>query len=307
MKKIEICRFVLLLILCVVFLNNCKSAAGESQVFSSPNQAKQYTLDSMQNNRPSLNGIKVFFSPTDAQARVSEPVLVNFTIQNNSASAIKLDLGADRQEGFLFTLIFPDGKKLQLPALVKEGVSRSGNITIESQQSYRQSLLFNQWFQFTYPGTYILETQVASPIKTEDGNAISAEFTSNLVLNVLPKDPEHLKETSNLLIQRIIASNNYEDIIEDALKLSYINDPVAVPYLQKALTLNKMIDPIVMKGLERIGDKNSVQALITIVNEKPTSEEAALAKYSLRMIEDKSLDSRIKRMINQFLHSAIQN
>lgn len=295
MKRIEIWSFVLLSIFCLVFLDNCKSVAEENQVFSSPNQTKQYISDPMQNNKPDLNEVKVFFSPIDSKVGLSEPVVINFTIQNNSANTIKLDLGVDRQEGFLFTLIFPDGRKSQLPKLIKEGVSRSGNITIEPQKSYSQNLLFNQWFQFTYSGTYILEAQLVNPIKSEHGNVIPVDSSSKLVLNVMPKNLEHLKEISNSLIQHIIASNNYEDIIEDALKLSYINDPIIVPYLQKALTLNKRIEPIILKGLERIGDKNSIQVLTTIINEKPNSELALQAKSTLENIERQNLKLKIKQ------------
>jgi HEAT repeat protein len=105
------------------------------------------------------------------------------------------------------------------------------------------------------------------------------------------------------LFQRLIESGNYEEAQEFAQALSYVNDPIAVPYLVKSLTSNKMVEPILIKGLERIGNKEAVQVLIDTIVDKPESEVALLATSSLQIIESNGLNVEGKQMAKQFLKS----
>ncbi len=155
-------------------------------------------------------------------------------------------------------------------------------------------------------GKYKIEGQLVNPIKSEDGKILTTNSNFSVILDVLPENLEHLKKVSSQFVQQILQSGSYEERAEAALALGYVNDSIAVPYLQEALNSNKMIKPIVIKGLERIGDKNAVQALITIVNEKSEPETASLAKFSLSVIENKkSSSSEIKQTIKQFLRSKL--
>ncbi len=228
-------------------------------------QEAKDTSDSEQSNLKVSNDIQVSFSLVDSQIGENQPVFLNFTIQNGLAETINLDLGQNSKEAFLFTIVFPDGKTTQLPQLRSQGIFRKGDLSVKPHQTYTQKLLLNQWIEFTSPGKYILEGKLASPVKNgEEVIAIDSSFS--LVLDVKPRNPRHLEEISAMLAQRIMDSTNYEENSEAALAFSYVNDPVAVPFLQKVLTSNKMVEPIVIKGLERIGGKESVQVLINTIN-----------------------------------------
>jgi len=307
MNKTNIKLFATLLI-SLAFLGGCKSDV--EQAVSSPitqkpavkdmSNSKQSGLEvsnSEQSKMEISKDVKVSFIFENSQVVLGEPVFLIFTVQNNLTQNIKLDLGRDRKEGFLFIVVFPDGRKVQLPQLSRGGIAIKGDLSIKPQQTYTQKVLLNQWIEFSSPGKYSLEAQLANPIKVEDGKTISTESGFNATLDVNPRDPEQLKKVSELLIQRIIESTSYEEAADAALALSYINDPVAIPYLQRALTSNQMVEPIIIKGLERIKDKSSVQVLINIINEKPNSETAALAKTALKKIESQSSDPKVKQMI----------
>ncbi len=262
---------------------------------------KSIMTNPKQNDRENLNEVKVTFSFVDSEIVVHQPVLLNFVVQNGLGQTIKLDLGCNRKEELLFNIIFPNGKKVQLSRMRCDGLSRVGIISIKSGESYSQRILLNEWIDFSSPGNYVVEGQLTKPIETMDGKDLSVDSRFSLALKIKPENAEQLKKVSETLLKNILESNSYEKSAEAALALSYIKDPIAVPYLEKLLYSNKLIEPIAISGLRRIGGENSVEVLIRVINKQPDSELARLAKTALKRIKIQSLDSKLKQKIDQFL------
>ncbi len=302
MNKI-ITEFFALLLISIVFLAGCNNFIENTS--DSPLLGKQEVkadmTDSKQSNPVMVNAVQVSLSLVNQKVVLHEPVLLNFTVQNNLAQTIKLDLGQNFKEGFLFTVVFPNGKKVRLPQLTRDGFSSIGDFSLKSQEIYTQKIVLNEWVEFASVGKYKIEGRLANPIKTEYGEIVKTDSSFSVTLDVQPRDADHLEKISALLLESIIQSNSYKERAENALALGYMNDPVAVPYLQKALTSNKMVEPIIINGLERIGNITAVQVLIDTINEKPNSEIASLARYSLYMIERKSSDLEVKEKIKHNL------
>lgn len=300
MSKNNMSFFALSLVI-ITFLGGCKTFDGnESVSFSSKVQQSGESMSNFKKSQ-AINEVKISYSLEETQVSLHQPIILNFTVQNDFTQPVNLNLGQDRKEGFLFILTLPDGKKIQLPQYSREGISRTGNLLLEPQQIYTQKILLNEWADFASVGKYKIDGRLADPIKTENGKIIKTDSNFSVALDVQPRNAEYLEKISASLLERIIQSDNYEESAENALTLSYMNDPVAVPYLQKALTSNKMVESIVINGLERIGNKTAVQVLIDTINEKPNSEIASLAMSSLDMIERKSSDLEIKERIKQNL------
>lgn len=302
MNKTNI-KFSVVLLLVVATLSGCNNLA-ENLANSSLFVERESKIKKPNLKRAKMkasNDVEVSFSVVDPQIVLHQPVLLNFIVQNNFAQTIKLDLGQNFKEGFLFTVVFPNGKKVQLPQLTRDGFSSIGDVSLKSQETYTQKIVLNEWVEFASMGKYKIEGRLANPIKTEHGEIVKTDSSFSVTLDVQPRDADHLEKISASLLESIIQSNSYKESSEFALALSYVNDSVAAPYLQKALISNRMVEPIAIKGLERIGGKVAVQVLINIVSEKPDSETASLARYSLKMIERKSSDSEVKERINQFL------
>lgn len=78
-----------------------------------------------------------------------------------------------------------------------------------------------------------------------------------------------------------------KSIEKNAVTLSYIEDPVSVPFLRSLLFSNKMIEPIVIGGLERIGNDDSLKVLNDLIRERPNSEASLLAKSALEKIKNR--------------------
>ena len=104
--------------------------------------------------------------------------------------------------------------------------------------------------------------------------------------------PSNLKKECATLSKRVADADSYEEAAEAALALSYIKDPVAVPYLKKALTSNQMVEGITVKGLERIGSDEAIEAL--------TSAQKSLSRETI----EESIKPALARIKNQSKRAA---
>lgn len=312
MDKKNIFFFAKLLVL-TVFLYGCQNS--DEKAANSPRSQKQQiknlstqkmkvddTPNLITNDEMSQN-IQVSLSLANSKVVLYEPIILNFHIQNDSNQNIKLDLGQNSKQGFIFTIVYPDGKVSQLPQLTRNGISTLGNVLVKPQQTYNQKILLNEWINFDSTGSYKIEGRLAEPIKTEDGKILVINSNFNTTVNVQPENAERLKRVSAALVQSISESDNWKENSEAALTLGYVRHPIAVPFLQKVLTSKRLVEPIAIKGLERIGNEEAVQVLIAFVKEKPESELALLSKSALQEIENQSSDPAIKQKIKQFLYS----
>jgi hypothetical protein len=297
-------KFFATLLVSFVFFNGYKNLAQNMQNSQLDNQSvTKHNSEPTQSGLEILSNVQVSLSLTNSQISLHEPIILDFVVQNDLAKTIELNLGEDRKEAFLFVLVYPDGKRVTLPQLRSDGIFRRGEVSIQARQIYTQKLLLNQWIQFKSPGKYILEGGLANPIKSESGRIIPVNSAFSLTLDIKPRNSEHLKEVSALLVRRIEESSTYGEAAETALALSYINDPVVVTDLQKVLTLDKMVEPILIKGLERICSKESVQVLIDTIYGKPLSEDALLAKSALETMNSQCSSLEVKQMIRQVMQS----
>jgi HEAT repeat protein len=91
--------------------------------------------------------------------------------------------------------------------------------------------------------------------------------------------------------------------IEAAETLSYVRDPVAVPYLARLLDNGKNVEWLAVYGLERVADISAVDALISQLNSRATetnsraTETRMLALAALRRIEETTSDPTIRQRI----------
>jgi HEAT repeat protein len=117
---------------------------------------------------------------------------------------------------------------------------------------------------------------------------------------VLSRDPGKLGEVCDAFFNQLMTSDTYEQVIESAVALSFIKDPVAVPYLERMLNTDKMVEPIAIQGLARINDRGAVDVLINALKlQKP--EITASAQYALSQIEVETKDPSVKQQIRRAL------
>lgn len=207
-------------------------------------------------------GVKLSYSLAAEHLALHEPVILNFTAQNNSGQGLILDLGADNKTNFLFNIKSPDGKMHQLRRARRDGISLIGKIALEAGQEFTQKLLLNEWFEFAEPGVYEISARLVMAQSNGDEPADASEspdFSAHLVIT--ERDEERLNQTCSALLKQITSSSSYAEAAEAALALSYVNDGAAIPFLDKALSSGKMVETIAIAGLERIDGKEAERVL----------------------------------------------
>src|SRR6266478_4873053 len=99
-------------------------------------------------NHSQTEDVAVVYALSDQTISLHQPVIVTFTVQNNTSESIHLELGQDRKEGFQFALTKSDGTKVQLPILIRQGASRIGSLEVHAGETYSQKLVLNEWYEF---------------------------------------------------------------------------------------------------------------------------------------------------------------
>ncbi|HKV82817.1 MAG TPA: hypothetical protein VJP02_32010 [Candidatus Sulfotelmatobacter sp.] len=247
--------------------------------------------------------VKISYILPQRQLSLNAPVIVTFTVKNESSRPIKLDLGQNRKGGFVFELVQPDGTRIRLPQYGIDGMSRPGTLSVRPGQDFSEKLILNEWYQFKKPGSYGLEARLTQPILFENGLVAAVNTRSVGRIEIGPRNIAKLESVCEKLSEQIEESDSYEDYSDAALELSYVTDPIAVPYLQKAFVTRKLIQPIVIDGLERIGDGTAARALISFLRGE-NGDTAALIRYALRRIQKETADPALRQEIQTRLGSS---
>jgi hypothetical protein len=243
-------------------------------------------------------GVHVAYSLRSTDLTLGKPVILTITIVNHSGQPVRADLGQDRKENFAFKVIQPDQQELALPAFSREGISRPGVVDVDPGQSFSEDLVLNEWYQFSTPGKYTLKAILKEPITNADGRTIFEDHGSELRFTVHPRNLTELRYVCARSVDDIAKAQSYSEAAEAATQLSYVSDPAAVPYLKKGLELGKSVEPILISGLERIGDESAVQVLISSLLSGP-SDTRLLARSALQHIYGSTQDSNVRKQIEE--------
>ncbi|HKS27352.1 MAG TPA: HEAT repeat domain-containing protein [Pyrinomonadaceae bacterium] len=232
-----------------------------------------------------VQGVKLSYRLASERLTLREPVILSFTASNESGQARSLDLGQDRKANFLFTVKLPDGKTIQLPQLRREGISVPGQVSLEPGQVYTQRLLLNEWYEFSEPGAYEITARLVTSQAANSSDAASDSPEFRARLEIAPLDKGRLKETCSSLLKQITGAGSYSDAAEAALALSYVKDPVAIPFLEKALSSGKMVEPVAISGLERIDGQEAERVLAATAEAGQDEDVKELSKAALERLK----------------------
>ena len=94
------------------------------------------------------------------------------------------------------------------------------------------------------------------------------------------------------------AAPNAQAAQQPALLLSYVEDPVAVPYLSQVLYTHKLVENTAISGLERIDSEESVKVLISALAYS-YGDTSSLAREALRRILRKTSSPALKEEIRK--------
>jgi hypothetical protein len=205
--------------------------------------------------------VTVSFSLSQSSITIHEPVEVQFAVQNGGQESIHLDLGANRMEGFAFSITQPDGTTVQPSAPGEGGLTTEGEVSVLPGQTYTQNLLLNEWYDFAKPGNYKIAVKLTASIQTQSGSPVTARSSQETPLTVSARDAKRLEDVCHSLADKAIQSPDYASAADAALALSYVRDPVAVLSLSRVLREGTLVKEQAIAGLVRIGNHEAVRAL----------------------------------------------
>jgi hypothetical protein len=247
--------------------------------------------------------MKISYSFPSQQFTLHQPVILTFKVRNDYRRPIQVDLGQDRKGGFSFTLTTPDGVKFRLPEFSREGISQTGTFSLQPGESYSQNLLLNEWYDFEIPGRYELEGHLINPIVVGDGPMEEHDQGFRSGMEIGPRNELALAKTCGGLADKVDDSTSYEQAAQAVLILSYVKDPVAVSYLRRALLAHKLVEPIAIAGLEKIGNETAVRALFEGLRIE-YGDSAILSRAALERIRNQTNDPNLRNEIEQNLKTA---
>lgn len=242
----------------------------------------------------------VTFSLASAKFSLHEPVVVDFVVKNDSSEAITFDLGADEKENFQLSLTRPNSASSQSRRIIKGGFAILGKITIRPGQFYRKRLLINEWFDLPQIGAYTISVNLLAPIQSERGRVVAKGANFRATFEITSRNPIKLQELCASLLTRITTSKTYQQAKDAATELSFVQDSVAIPFLEKVFKMNKMVERTAIEGLGRIGSAEAAQVLIRALGAQD-AEITAFVRYTLSRIESTTTDPAVKQQIRRSL------
>jgi hypothetical protein len=297
-----------LILLSLLILTGCSTANNgnlSSQPPSSPETTRTVETPTTANDDAARPGkVIVSYSLSPNHVTLHEPIILNFSVINRSSEKINLDLGFAHEESFLFTLKLPNGTSVQLPQHKwpdAGGASINPRFPIEPGKAYSQKLFLNAWYEFAEPGKYEIAVRLAVPIVNEQGASVEGTNEFRIALEIAPRDPERLRQICADLAAQVIQAGGSGVGQEPTKALAYIRDPVAIPYLEAALTPGPWLNSSAVYALAKIGGNESADILIRAMNTQSRKEERELVRIALDKLREASSDPLLKEKIEKAL------
>jgi len=232
---------------------------------------------------------------------VNEPIFVRFSVENELADPLTLNIGANENGccGFFARLLRPDGRTEYAPSRRQNELIPNPIATVAAFSSYTQEILVNKWFKFDTPGRYVLDIENRTASSADAPPTYAPE--GRIVIQLGSRNPDHLEQICSDLEQTWKgAPTDLKPTFRAAEILAYMNDPIAVPFLERLLASNRGAEPLAIRGLARIADDRAVSVLITYVNSADRSTRI-LSRQALSAIEEKTIDPVLQSRIHTAL------
>jgi hypothetical protein len=243
--------------------------------------------------------VGVHFRLQENVVTLHEPVVVFFEIHNGLSLPITVTVGALVRQFFDFTLTTPNGQvfhKEPFGGQVDIVTIGDGKVTVAPGADYQEPLVMNQWFAFASQGTYSLTSRLTSDIETADGSFQAESQAAQLRVN--PRDPTRLNKICAELSKQAQIATTVESAQFPVRALSYVDDPIAVPYLARVLSGHTLAYEKGVQGLERIGNDEAVEVLLSALNES-WGDIPELATTSLGRMQDRIANPGLKQTVEK--------
>jgi len=236
-------------------------------------------------------GVRISYQVAPA-ITLHEPVIIHARFVNEQSKPIILDLGFNRKNGFHFSVIEPGGQRVELEPLSEEGVDAGGIVRLGERQIYSQRLILDEWYEFRWPGDYLVEVRCEAAMATQNEGMLH--------IKILPRSECVLQQRCTELIQQLKKTRSFPKRSEIARELSYVKDPVGIPYI--ASLIEEREDYYAIAGLMRIGTDEAMEAMIPATQSEDV-ESARYARGLLRQMLPKIRNAEIREKVKAVIRN----
>jgi hypothetical protein len=243
--------------------------------------------------------VSVHFRFQENVVTLHEPVVVFFEVHNGLSQPITVTVGALVRQYFDLSITTPGGQVLHRDPFggrVDIVTAGTGKVVVAPGSDYKEPLILNEWFSFANVGTYSLTSKLTSDIETPDGSFEADSESAQVRMD--PKDVTRLNKVCAELAKQVESASTAEEAQEPARALSYVDDPVAIPYLRRVLLTNTLTYDKAVEGLERIGNNDAIEALLLALD-GDNRDAADLATNALARIQDRIADPHLKETVKK--------
>ncbi|MGH9432520.1 MAG: HEAT repeat domain-containing protein [Terriglobia bacterium] len=226
-------------------------------------------------NLGAQGGIELSFKLKDSSTTLHEPVWVECSIHNTLPNSISLDLGFNRTRNFVFTITAPNGTVTSPLQLGNAGFGLYGELSLPAGGVHTEEVLLNEWYPFPAEGNYLVRVKFTGPIRTEFGQTIQANREGEMELDIEPRNPKTLEEICRALTAAAV-SPNAEAALRAGRTLSYVSDPIAVPFLGEVLRNSDFAQLLAAQGLGRIRTPEALRILRSRLNTEDPGLKAVI-------------------------------
>jgi hypothetical protein len=216
-----------------------------------------------------------------ANLSLHEPVVPVLEIANGTGGTIHLDLGKNFMSGLAVSIRNPSGHigAGQLPPEPPDGIYLPGTVALQSGQTYRQTLVLNDWYAFGTVGSYAIT--VSLPVAPQPLVPAPMTLSATVVLEILPRDVALLTATCTELATRAV-KGNVEIAMVAGDALSYATDEACLASLARVASDARYAKYEALRGLARIGTPGAVEAVVSAWDGLDSAEKSnALADFQI--------------------------
>lgn len=243
------------------------------------------------------NEVRFSFALRKQNIVLHEPLYLQLTVENGLtvqkfglSERVTFNLGSNRKANLQLVINGPGDSTVTASHLREGGLLAIGEVSLEPRATYKQDVLVNEWYQFSKPGRYLIQAKLVNlALKTASATLLSNETLSTptapgtllsnqilstpMALGIDPPDPTRLAGICQSLMQTALTSPSPVQQGEAAAALSYVQDPVAIPYLIP-LAKQPLLKETAFLGLARIADAEGLEKVLSKLGTKgPQLEE----------------------------------
>jgi hypothetical protein len=194
-----------------------------------------------------------------------------------------MEMGYDRIGSFEFQLTSPDGHRDVARPTPHEGGATVGSFALAARELFARKIVLDNWLNFSAEGAYALEVRFDGAIRpVSPAVTVDAVRVWRFAIRVLPRNDVRLEEKCKEFLAgiRVCCSQATTDAREE---LAWVRDPVAVPYLEKAIA--ELLYVQFFNTLVKIGTPEVKEALLRLAQHQ-VSYVSANAKTALARIKE---------------------